>query len=155
MPASPARPDPGKPVLVGESLGLAQQPDGAVDQRHVRESLGEIPDEPAGNGVVLLGEQAEIGPQRQQPLEQFHGVAMATDEVQIVDQPERTGEKRARAPESPSTCSERSESYRLTKPSTVSSRATASIVPTTRESVGGRNPTIGIMSTLASSSVDP
>ncbi len=61
------------------------------------EGLGEVADQPAADGVVLLGEQAEIVAQRQQPPEQLLGVLGPPDHVQAVDQPERTGEEGALA----------------------------------------------------------
>jgi hypothetical protein len=40
-----------------------------VDQRDVTEGLGKVADQPAGGGVVLLGEQADVVAQGEQPVE--------------------------------------------------------------------------------------
>ena len=40
----------------------------------MRESLGEVADQPAARGVVFFGEKPEIVADRQQPLEQLLGI---------------------------------------------------------------------------------
>ena len=51
------------------SVGVGQV-HGGVDQRDVRERLREVADQAPAPRVVLLGEQADVVAQRQQPLEQ-------------------------------------------------------------------------------------
>src|SRR5215212_4826199 len=42
-----------------------------IDQRQVRERLGEVPKLSVRNGVVLLGEQAQLIAEIQEPFEEF------------------------------------------------------------------------------------
>src|SRR4051812_44499467 len=65
------------------------------DQRQMREALREIPDLPLAPGIVLLREQPERIPQREQALEQLLGLGLPPGERVIVSQPEAAGEERA------------------------------------------------------------
>src|SRR6266511_6229288 len=60
--SSPAVPRPGRPRDVGQVAG-------AVDERHVRERLGEVAELAAEVRVELLGQQPDVVAQRQQALE--------------------------------------------------------------------------------------
>jgi len=77
--------DLGYSVLVGEALRRAQQADGAVDERNVREGLGEVADEALLHRVVLLGKKAEVVAKRQEPFEQLDGVVVAPDVRAFLD----------------------------------------------------------------------
>ena len=64
------------PVCVGSGAPGAPAPalverERRVDEREVREGLGEVPEEAPGRDVVLLGEEAEVVPQPEKPLEQL------------------------------------------------------------------------------------
>jgi len=60
-----------------------------VDQRQVRERLGEVPEQSLARWVVLLGEQADVVRKRDQPLEQRMRLGVAPEQLQAVDEPER------------------------------------------------------------------
>ena len=66
-----------------------------VDERHVGERLREIADQPPRHRVVLLGQQAEVVAEVEQPLEELAGIVVAPEHAQAVGQPERAGEERA------------------------------------------------------------
>ena len=51
-------------------LRRARQVVRGVDQRDVRERLREVADQPLASRVVLLGEQADVVAQREQPFEE-------------------------------------------------------------------------------------
>jgi len=95
--ALPHRLDPGKPVLVGEALGLAEKADCRVDQAHMGKGLGEVADEPCCDRVVLLGQETEIVPERQQPLEQLLRLLLAAGVGVVVGELEAAGEECALA----------------------------------------------------------
>ena len=57
------------------------------------ESLREVPDQPLCFGIVLLRQQAHIVGKADHPFEDRSGVVSTTEEHQIIDQPERAGEK--------------------------------------------------------------
>ena len=97
------------------------------------ERLRKIPEQPLRGGVILFRQQAEIVAQREKLLEQLAGVITPADKNVGV------------AP----------VSYRSTNPLDMSLRSTASIVPLTRASTGGKKPTAGISSVLASNWSDP
>src|SRR6202035_5964053 len=59
-----------------------------LDQRYVTERLRSVANQAAVPRVVLLAEQAQVGAQRQQPLEQGHCLLVVADQVQRVDPPE-------------------------------------------------------------------
>ena len=65
------------------------------------EGLREVADQAAGRGVVLLGEQADVVAEGQQPLEQFHGLLVAAHERVVVGEPEAAGEEGAFAGRQP------------------------------------------------------
>src|SRR5829696_4728377 len=65
------------------------------DQREVAERLWEVADLPPAAHVVLLGEQAEVVGQREEPLEQAARVVDAAVHREGADQPERAGQELA------------------------------------------------------------
>src|SRR3954454_8062874 len=67
------------------------------DQRQVRKRLRRVPDQPVVHLVVLLGEQAEVALEREQPVEQRLSLVAATDQREVDHQPEAAGEERALA----------------------------------------------------------
>ena len=64
-----------------------------VDERDMRERLRKVADLALGDVVVLFGEEADVVSKRQQLLEELHGFVMPADHLEVVDHPERTGEK--------------------------------------------------------------
>lgn len=68
---------------------------GHADQRNVRERLGEIAQLAAGEGVVLLGQEAQVVAQEQKAFEEPAGVVLAAGQEQGVREPEGAGEERA------------------------------------------------------------
>src|SRR3546814_647506 len=68
-----------------------------VDERDVREGLGEVAELVAAVRVVLLGEQADVVADRQQVLEPGERVLAPADQRQRVAEPEAAREKRALA----------------------------------------------------------
>ena len=77
-------------VGVGES-------EGGLDDADVRERLREVPEEAAALGVVLLGDQAEVVPQREQPLEERDRLVLPALLSEHCGEPERAGEEHALA----------------------------------------------------------
>jgi hypothetical protein len=69
-----------------------------VDQRDMRESLRIVADLPARLRVVLLGEEADIVAQLEQPLKERTGVITPTLQDIVVGQPKAAGEKGAFIP---------------------------------------------------------
>ncbi len=61
------------------------------------ECLREVADLPAAGDVVLLGVQAEVIAQSEQPLEQLPRLGLAAVERERLDQPERAGQELALA----------------------------------------------------------
>ena len=61
----------GAGVAGGGERIRAAQPEGGIDQRDVGEGLREVAHQPSGQRVVLLGEQAEVVAQGQEPLEEL------------------------------------------------------------------------------------
>ena len=124
-----------------------------LTKRDVREGLGEVAHETLCDRVVLLGEKAEVVAQREQPLEELHRFVVAADEMQVVGQPERTGEEGALATR------QSVDVVRLLRVVPAHKTVHREITPDGLHrphdpgSFGGRNPTRGIMSTLASSSL--
>src|SRR5580700_1088840 len=82
------------------SFDIAQMRRG-VDDSGVRESLWEIAEHPFRHRVVFLGEQAQIVPEREQPLEQCDRVVTPADQREAVGEPEAAGEKDALAGRQP------------------------------------------------------
>ena len=66
---------------------------GADDQAEVREGLREVADLAPERRVVLLGEEAEVVAQAQQPLEEALGLVEAPGEGVVVDEPEAADQK--------------------------------------------------------------
>ena len=60
-----------------------------VHQRHMAHGLREVPEQPPGVGLVLLGQQSDVVAQPDEPLEQRPRVVEAAHERQVVGQPER------------------------------------------------------------------
>src|SRR6188474_1919361 len=83
-------------LLVGAVLrrpALAGQVAGGVDEAHVAHRLGEVPEEPARGGIVLLGQEPDVVAEREQPLEDLGRLADAALEREVVGQPERAREE--------------------------------------------------------------
>ena len=78
---------------------LAAEDPGRFDQRQVGERLREVADLPAAGDVVLLGVQAQVVTQGEQPLEQLPRLGLAAVERERLDQPERAGKELALAAE--------------------------------------------------------
>src|SRR5215213_1200574 len=70
----------------------------AVDQRQVRQRLREVADQPLCTRVVLLAQQPHVVTQREQPLEELFGLALAADAPQRLDQPEAADQERSLVP---------------------------------------------------------
>src|SRR6185312_11407424 len=66
-----------------------------VDERHVRQRLREVAEHHPVDRVVLLGEEADVVAQREEPLEQALGLAPASGERERIGEPERAGQERA------------------------------------------------------------
>ena len=71
----------GRPAGGGEVVGR-------VDQAHVGERLGHVADEAGGGGVELLGQETDVVPEVEQPLEELAGVVVAALEREDVGEPE-------------------------------------------------------------------
>ena len=61
----------------------------------MRERLGEVPELPAGHGIVFLREKADVVAEIQQPLEELARIVVLPLEGEYLGQPERAGEKNA------------------------------------------------------------
>ena len=59
------------------------------------ERLREVAEHPASRGVVLLRQQTDVVAQHQQPFEKGSRFLTATDQGQVVGQPERAHEEHA------------------------------------------------------------
>ena len=89
--------------MLGRSGRMAEVV-GGVDEGDVGERLRKVADLPPRARVVLLGEQADVVAQREQPLEQRPRLVVAPLQDVVVGEPEAAGEERAlRPPGSPST----------------------------------------------------
>jgi len=53
---------------------------GGVDDRNVRQCLREIADETSSSAIVFLGQQSNVIAEREQSLEQRHGVRLSAGE---------------------------------------------------------------------------
>src|ERR1051326_727971 len=87
----PPRPLAGRTLVRRGGLPRALQPrqaHGAVDERQVRERLGEIADQALCAQIVFLAEQAHVVGPRDEPLEHALGLLDASGERIGVDQPE-------------------------------------------------------------------
>src|SRR5688500_16749594 len=69
VPCSGSARRPLRPTLFRGTLRAVQVERG-IHQRHVGERLREVADLPPQTGIVLLGEEADVVAQREQPLEQ-------------------------------------------------------------------------------------
>ena len=78
----------------GEAAVPARQREDGVDEREVREGLREVPDLPPGRDVVLLGEEPQVVPEREQPLEELLGLLAAALQHHHLHEPERAGQER-------------------------------------------------------------
>src|SRR3954452_18831860 len=61
----------------------------------MRKRLGEVTNEPLALGHVLFGEQAQIIPDLQEPLEEFPSLVLSTQEDVIISQPEAARQESA------------------------------------------------------------
>jgi hypothetical protein len=123
------------------------------DESEVAEGLGKVPHLSLARHVVLLGQETEVVGQSREPLEQVRGLLGAAVGRQSADQPERAGQ------ELPFISSEaivrvgsgvaRDEAVAAELSGYgVDGAGDAVVVP-------GRNPTRGMLRTLASSSLEP
>ena len=76
---------------------FAAEDSGGADQGEMGECLREVADLPAAGDVVLLGVQAEVVAQGEEPLEQLPRLGLAAVERERFDQPERAGKELALA----------------------------------------------------------
>src|SRR5580704_10022005 len=84
----------GSILAAGDSrLVLPRQMGGGVDNRGVRKRLRKIAEKTLRDGVVFLGEEAEIVSEGKQAVEQFHGVRPPADQVEAVGEPKAAGKK--------------------------------------------------------------
>jgi hypothetical protein len=67
---------------------------GGVDQRQMGEPLREVPDLPACDGVVLFREEAQMIPDRKQPLEELLRFRLPSLECVVIGEPEAARQKR-------------------------------------------------------------
>src|SRR5437868_10722608 len=93
-------------LLLGPTLGQrrplhpllrALEVERAVHERDVCEGLREVAELAAEVGVVLLREQAEVGAEREQPLEELPRLVEPALEREVVDEPERARQEDALA----------------------------------------------------------
>src|SRR4051794_22647299 len=77
----------------GSGLLDAREIQGGVDQRDMRERLREISELAFGARVIFLGEEPDIVPEREQPLEELAGVVASTHQHVVVREPEAAGEE--------------------------------------------------------------
>ncbi len=109
--AVPAR--RGRRAVVGrcESLPALRSPgrlsSGTPDLARLRAVLtrptwenawGKLPTRRPGARVVLLGQQADVVAETEEPLEQRPGIVVAAEEGEVVGKPERAGQDSARRP---------------------------------------------------------
>src|SRR4029453_16825561 len=90
-PAAVGRP---RRVRPPRRLGVLGQVVGRVDEGHVRERLGEVPQLAAAGRIELLGQQADVVAQGEQPLEEGQGLVAPAHQGQVVGQPEGAGQER-------------------------------------------------------------
>ena len=102
-------------------------------------ACGKLPSWRPGRRVVLLGQQADVVAQRQQPLEQRRAPRRAGPcSAQVVGQPEGAGQERALARRQAVDAAPRRRRSASTKPSRISSRSIAATVPAHPRVVGGQ-----------------
>src|SRR6266545_2670658 len=68
---------------------LARQVERGVDELEVRERLREVSEQSLRRRVVLLRDEPELGPHREQPLEQRVRLVVLAEQLEAVDEPER------------------------------------------------------------------
>ncbi len=113
---------------------------------------GEVADLPSRLHVVLFGEQSEIVGASEQPLEQCAGLVDPAVERQCTHQPERAGQELAFVSRKPVVGVRRGiPGHEAVATEFVPDRVDRGGDPV----VGGRKPTSGMSSTLASSSAEP
>src|SRR5262245_28428988 len=88
--SEPGRPLPRRAFLVRKVVGRVHEPD-------VRERLREVAEQPLLVRVVLLGEQAEVVADSEQPLEERARLVPAAEGGEAVDEPERARQEHALA----------------------------------------------------------
>ena len=117
------------------------------------ERLREVADLPPPRDVVLLGEQAEVVGQPEQPLEQRARLVDAAVERERADQPERAGQELALVARQ----SVVGLGGRVARDEAVAAKLARDRVDRAGDAlvVPGRKPTSGMFRTLASSSFDP
>jgi hypothetical protein len=76
-----------------------------LDQRQVRERLGEVPEMPAGSRVVLLGVQTEWGDNAKQALHEVSRALVLTDDREAETSQNEQIRKLPSLPVSPSSVS--------------------------------------------------
>ncbi len=78
-------------ITSGSITGLASPAnfDAVLTNETWEKACGKFPTQPPGNGVVLLGEQAEIVAHLQQAIEELPGIVVPADHGEAVGQPER------------------------------------------------------------------
>ena len=76
---------------------MRQHVERRVHEREVRERLREVAEQPLRDGVVLLGEQADVVREADEPLEERARFVVAADQLVAVDEPERAREEHALA----------------------------------------------------------
>jgi hypothetical protein len=81
---------------------VPREREGAVHEREMGERLREVAEHAAVHRVVLLRDQAEVVPQREQAVEQGARLALTALEEEVVDEPEAAG-KTPSSPAIPST----------------------------------------------------
>src|SRR5919201_5497043 len=91
FPGSAAR---GRRGSVPQGAALADD-DRGVDEREMGQRLREVAEQTAGARVVLLGEQADVVAQIEQPLEQLARLVELALQREYVREPERAGQKDA------------------------------------------------------------
>ncbi len=135
--------------------GAAGQIVGRVDEGHVAEGLGEVPEQLAGGGVVLLGQQPEVVADVEETFEERRRFVVPALEGKVVSQPERAGQEQALVAGEPVDFAQRPASVATHQAVDGELRLDGrhrTDDPLVRR---GRNPTSGIMSRAASSSSEP
>ena len=117
------------------------------------ERLGEVADLAASRDVVLLREQAEVVAQPEQAVEQRSGFVDPAVEGERADQPERAGEELSLVARQPVVGVGR----RVARDEAIAAELARDRVDGARDAlvVAGQKPTSGMLSTLASSSLEP
>ena len=104
----------------------------------MRERLREVAEQPLRLGVVLLGEQADVVREADEPVEERVRLVVPAEQLVAVDEPERAREKDALAGRAARRRRRRACGSGGRSPSRSSSRSTASTVPRIARVVGGQ-----------------